>query len=288
VVLTLVLALFAGFNFRSDVSRFELRRLAGHSREYQQKMRFLEIYPGLKIVVNFLALLTGLGLAFAAFNQWQFLGLPLALAALGLSFFISRAIRAAEATWVTQHLEWFNKYLAWTEILGRVELGPHEPKVHSQAELAHLVSGIDFMPERERDLIMAAIKLPGVKLADLMTPRRNITFVRDSASLGPKIIDELYSTGQRVFPVVHGDLENTLGVICLDDIATVAKGDQTLREAAQQRPAVVNKDLPLLEALDLLLNQQLRLLLVEDKQGKIVGMVELTTIFETLLGRKLS
>jgi CBS domain containing-hemolysin-like protein len=132
---------------------------------------------------------------------------------------------------------------------------------------------------------MAAAKFPKVKLADVMTPKSDITYVRDTIQLGPKVLDELYATGQKIFPVAHHSLDDAIGVIYLEDITVVAKGEQTLNEATHLRPPVLNQNSTANQALNEMLLQNANLAMISDDAGKIVGMVELRTILETLLGR---
>jgi CBS domain containing-hemolysin-like protein len=158
--------------------------------------------------------------------------------------------------------------------------------LRSKSELARLVAALDFLPPAEANLILAAIKFPEVKLAQVMIPKSKISFIRETAHLGPKVLDELYSTGQKFFPVAQRSLEDTIGVIYLDDIAEVAKGEQTLQEATHLRPPLLRQKQPLIEVLRAMLDQNANLALVADEQGKIIGMVELVAILERLLGKR--
>jgi CBS domain containing-hemolysin-like protein len=150
-----------------------------------------------------------------------------------------------------------------------------------------LVAGLDFLPENERALVEAAVKFPELTIRDVMTPRSKISFIKDSASLGPKVIDELYATQQKIFPVAHGDLEHTLGVILLEEIAEIAKGDQSLKDAARERPMTLPQDQSILETLELMLKQGLKLVYASDGSGKIVGMLEFERVMELLLGQEI-
>lgn len=148
-----------------------------------------------------------------------------------------------------------------------------------------MVASLGFLSAEDKNLLAAALKFPEVKLSQIMIPKSKISFIRETAHLGPKVLDELYATGQKFFPVAHHSLEDTVGVIYLENIAEVAKGEQTLQEATHLRPPILSQKQSLAEVLRLMLNQNANLALVADEQGKIVGAVELLAILEVLLGR---
>ncbi|MDR3125956.1 MAG: CBS domain-containing protein [Candidatus Nomurabacteria bacterium] len=157
-------------------------------------------------------------------------------------------------------------------------------QIGSLRDLTRLISEARVVSESDKKLILAAIKFPRVKLADIMTPKTDITFVRDSIHLGPKVLDELYATGQKIFPVAHASLDDAIGVIYLEDITEVAKGEQTLSQATHLRPPVLSQKLSASQALVEMLKNNANLAMVGDGDGKIIGMVELRTILEVLLG----
>jgi CBS domain containing-hemolysin-like protein len=117
-----------------------------------------------------------------------------------------------------------------------------------------------------------------------MTPKSDITYVRDTIQLGPKVLDELYATGQKIFPVAHRSLDDAIGVIFLEDITEVAKGEQTLSQATHLRPPVLTQSSTANQALAEMLKNNANLAMVSDDASKIIGMIELRTILETLLG----
>lgn len=284
LILTAAMAVLMAFHFGSEVSKFELKRLAQHSKQYQHQLQFLEIYPGLKILTEILVWMLAVLLTYTALIWCGPLGILLALGLIGLSYLLSRAIRLKEEEIIGRNLVWLIKYFGWAKLFRNGNFGWETPRPHSRAELAHLVAEVDFMPLEERDLIRAAIKFPELKISDIMTPRSKIYFLKDTASLGPKVIDELYATTQKIFPVAHGDLENTLGVVWLEDIAVIAKGDQTLKDAARERPAVLEQSQPVWAALRKMLDEDNKVVFAKTASGKIVGMLELDVVIELLLG----
>jgi CBS domain containing-hemolysin-like protein len=174
--------------------------------------------------------------------------------------------------------EVFRKFLFWVV----------SKNLHSRRDLVKIISTTTAIPNSDKQLILSAAKFPWVKLTDIMTPKSEISFVRDTIQLGPKVLDELYATGQKIFPVAHRSLDDAIGVIYLEDITIVAKGEQTLSQATHLRPPVLAQELSANEALVEMLLNNANLAMVSDSNDKIIGIIELVRIFETLLGRKLS
>jgi CBS domain containing-hemolysin-like protein len=79
-------------------------------------------------------------------------------------------------------------------------------------------------------------------------------------------------------------LDDAIGVIYLEDITEVAKGEQSLSQATHLRPPILRQDLSANQALIEMLSGSANLAMVSDDAGKTVGLVELRTILEALLG----
>jgi CBS domain containing-hemolysin-like protein len=160
-----------------------------------------------------------------------------------------------------------------------------ERNIHSKADIVEIVGNTSVLPKSDKALVLSALKFPEVELTSIMIPKAKIAYIRETAHLGPKVLDELYATGQKVFPVAHSSLDDTVGVIFLADITEVAKGEQTLQQATHLRPPVLQQNLPINQVLAQMLEQNANLALVADAGDQIIGMVELPALLETLFGR---
>lgn len=160
-----------------------------------------------------------------------------------------------------------------------------ERNIHSKADIVKIITDTDVLKQNDKDLVLSALKFPEVKLSKVMIPRSEITFIRETAHLGPKVLDELYATGQKIFPVAHSSLEDAVGIIYLEDITEVAKGEQTLQQATHLRPPVLEQSLSVSDILSEMLDNNANLVLISDSNRKIVGMVELSNILAALVGK---
>jgi Hemolysins and related proteins containing CBS domains len=160
-----------------------------------------------------------------------------------------------------------------------------ERNIHSKTDIIEIISKTKILKQSDKQLALSALSFSETKLSSVMIPKNKITFIRETAHLGPKVLDELYSTGQKIFPIAHKSLEDTVGVIYLEDITEVAKGEQTLQQATHLRPPIISQNMPVNDVLFEMLSKNASLVLVEDIDNKIVGMVELSTILSKLLGK---
>jgi len=176
----------------------------------------------------------------------------------------------------------FNEFYAGAKESSR-QRGLQNVQIKTRSELAALIDRLEFLNSAEKSLVIAALKFPRRKLTNVMTPADQISFVRDKVELTPKVIDQLYATGQKIFPIVHANLDDTVGVIFLEEIAEIARGEQSLQDAAHAKPPVSGASDSLISVLDLLLMHQSQVALVSDGHH-IVGMLELGTILDLLLG----
>ena len=160
-----------------------------------------------------------------------------------------------------------------------------ERNINSKTDIIEIIKKANILKDSDKKLVLSALSFPEVKLSKVMIPKSEITFIRETAHLGPKVLDELYSTGQKIFPVAHSSLEDAVGVIYLEDITEVAKGEQTLQQATHLRPPVVEQSSSVSEVLTEMLDKNASLVLVSDSNKKITGMVELSSVLEVLLGK---
>ena len=149
-----------------------------------------------------------------------------------------------------------------------------------------MVASADFIDEADKNLLSGAVRLPEVKLTDIMTRRNQIVFVNDQEVVGPKLIDELHSSGHRIFPVVSGDLDKVVGTLYLDDVAVVAGTNRALVDAMRPSPPSVSRGQSLLSVLSYLVKQNTTIAVVTDDKGTTVGLITLGDIVSVLSGGK--
>ncbi|MCL2451750.1 CBS domain-containing protein [Candidatus Saccharibacteria bacterium] len=282
VLVGLILLVLLAFRFRPDKSRFEINRLAEHSAKYKSLAKFLDIYLGLMVLVRILALMNAILLViFAAFSWGLFGGGAIAFAVILVIWFLGSVLHGAAETLIGKHLGFFNRYLTWTSVLGRLSLISDEPRISSEHELMHLVKKGDFLDDQTKILLEKALAFRDQTVDQVMTPRDHIEFLQTKDALTPKLLDELYSGGHKIFPVVQGNLDRTVGLLYLDDVLPIEQHEKNLSQTMRKCPPPIETGAPLGTALNQMCEYHSTTLLVV-KNEKIVGMVTLKDITRRL------
>lgn len=277
-----VLVCLLAFRFQTEQSRFEINSLAEHNKKYRHLARFLDIYPGLLIFIHVLALVVSIlltGLSVTAWGVWG--GGAIAFGAILLSWLLGRMLHGVAASLIDSHLEFLNRYFAWTEVLGKLVIVGDEPHIGSEAELMHLINSGDFLDDNSKSLIKNAIDFKEKPIKSVMTPRSNIGFIHSRDSLTPKLIDELFSSGYKIFPVINGSIDHTVGFLYLDDVLPIDQHEKILADVIRKMPPLIDQTAPLEAGLRQMAEYHSSVLLVE-KSGKVVGLVTMTDIIRAL------
>jgi predicted transcriptional regulator len=270
------------FRFEADESRFEINRLAEHGAKYKTLARFLDIYPGLMILVRTVALIDAILLTIFAANSWGILGGGVvAFAAILLAWLLGRMLHGVAETLISKRLGFFNKYFAWTGVLGRLVVVGDEPNIGSEHELLHLVERGDFLDDQTKILLKNTLAFRDQTVDKIMTPRDRIAFLHAKDALTPKLLDELFTSGHKIFPVVQGSLDHTIGLLYLDDVLPVEQDEKVLTETMRKCPPSIETGAPLEAALNQICEYHATVLLVA-KGDKMIGLVALKDIIRHL------
>ena len=184
------------------------------------------------------------------------------------------------------------QFLTWLAVKLEKYLPPRpapKPKPYVPQNQKELVSLLKRTPKSvlshcEREIIAAAMSFNETPVAEIMLPRSDITFVRESDVLGPLMLDKLYQSGYAHFPVVDAK-QCIIGVL-----HTQALNSLEIRETDQARkfldPNVyyVREDYSLEQALAAFLRTNCYFFLVINHDAKVVGLLTFESLVEFLLG----
>lgn len=277
-----ILAILLSFSFKPQQSRYEINRRAEHERKFKNLARFLEILPGLKLIVAILALADAILLTiFAALDFGVFGGGALALAAIVLAWLLGRALRSVANSLIGAHVEFFNKYFAWAKPLGHLAAAGDEPRIGSENELVHIIREGDFLDDGAKNLVENALNFRDKTVRAIMTPRDQIAFLHAKDPLTPKLLDDLFNSGHKIFPVVQNGLDHAVGLLYLDDVLPVEQEEKILTEAMRKCPPPIDVDAPLESALRQMCEYHSTALLAT-RDGKIVGLLTLSDLTRAL------
>ena len=278
----LILVVLLAFKFKTSESRFEVDRLAEHSAKYKTLARFLDIYPGLTVLVRALALIDAILLTiFAAFSWGLFGGGLIAFAIILLAWLLAHALHGVAENLIGKHLIFFNKYFAWTTALGRINIMGDEPRIGSEHELVHLIENGDSLDDQTKTLLKNALIFRDQTVGKIMIPRDRIAFVRIRDALTPKLLDELFVSEHKIFPVAQGSLDHTVGLLYLDDVLPIDQEEKVLVKTMRKCPPPISQDAPLESALNQMCEYYSTMLMVVEND-KVVGLITLKDIVRIL------
>jgi putative hemolysin len=138
--------------------------------------------------------------------------------------------------------------------------------------------------ESEREIVKSVFRLADREVGVLMTPRLEIVWLDQSASMEENRLKILENPFSR-FPVVQGGLDNVLGVVRARDLLVQGLSGRPLDLKEKMSPPLfVPENAPAMHLLQLFRKSRPHLALVVDEYGGIQGLVTLNDILESIVG----
>jgi CBS domain containing-hemolysin-like protein len=147
--------------------------------------------------------------------------------------------------------------------------------------------------EQERFITEALADLRDMDIREVMTPRVDVTSLTIPVH-ADDIARAVRTTGHSCFPVVHGDLDDLIGILFVNDIFRVGQEGPALREATDPSPLEISRKvrqayllpetLGVLEALADMRKQRRAVAVVVDEYGGVAGMLTVKDLLEPLVG----
>ncbi len=143
----------------------------------------------------------------------------------------------------------------------------------------------NVLSSSERLKIASAMTFKTTKVKEIMLERPAITFVRETDFMGPLMLDELYRSGFKHFPVLDskGELVGVLHTSSLNSL----KIKETDRAFKYLDPNIyyVRSDYSLEKAFAAFLRTNSYFFIVVDKYNEIVGLLTVEMLISFLLGK---
>lgn len=237
--------------------------------------------------------------AYIAFQQWQLLGLALAIGSaallvlyfgelipLGVAANHGLAIALAIAPVLLILTRVLSPLLIVLSRLSRIRPEQRdavtEAEIRQLAALGHTAGQIEA---HERELIERAFRLDDTKTWEIMIPRVDIFAWQDAKRLA-EIVPELSTVRYSRVPVYGESIDDITGVLYLRDVyQALISGQRDVELSVLARePLVVPASLPLSRLLRNFQNRRIHLAVVVDEYGGTDGVVTLEDVLEELVG----
>ncbi len=173
----------------------------------------------------------------------------------------------------------------WQKLLSKIfkssdDKGMTEEELVSIIEEAEESGDID---ESESNLIKSAIEFNDLEVADIFTPRIDITALTADADC-ETVEKQFTESGYSRIPVYDGDLDNIIGILYHKDYY-MSDFDKSEPITKILKPVIyVTKTQKINEVLKDLQEKQLHLAIVTDEYGSTAGIVTLEDIIEEIVG----
>jgi magnesium and cobalt transporter len=151
----------------------------------------------------------------------------------------------------------------------------------------------DDASEQERIILDALGDLRDMDIREVMTPRVDVTALTIPVQ-SDDIARAVRTTGHSCFPVVHGDLDDLIGILFVNDIFRAGQDGPALRDATDPSPLEISRKvrqpyllpetLGVLEALADMRKHRRAVAIVVDEYGGVAGILTVKDLLEPLVG----
>ncbi len=157
----------------------------------------------------------------------------------------------------------------------------------SMEELRMLVlEAGNFLPRKHQKMMLNLVDIERIAVNDVMVPRNQIEMLDLNAP--PAVLrQQLATCHHTLLPVHEGELDNIVGILHVRRILALLQREEfhaaDVRELLQE-PYFIPSDTTLLSQLQQFQERQLRLGLIVDEYGELLGLVTLENILEEIVG----
>ncbi len=168
-------------------------------------------------------------------------------------------------------------------------LGLHRTRAEdvTEEELQSLIvegEKAGVIEEEEREMIQGVMRLGDRSVKAIMTPRTEVIWL-DPNTPREEMLKEITDSGHSRFPVADGDADNVVGVVQTKELfAHLARTGTIDLKAVMHLPAFVPETMPVLKLLEAMRGNPVRMVMVSDEYGAVLGLVTAADLLESIAG----
>jgi putative hemolysin len=138
--------------------------------------------------------------------------------------------------------------------------------------------------EEERDMIQSVMRLGDRSVKAIMTPRTEVIWL-DPETSREELLKEIVDSGHSRFPVANGDADKIVGVVQTKELlAHLAQTGNIDLRAVMHPPVFVPETMPVLKLLEAMRGNPVRMVIVSDEYGGVLGLVTAADLLESIAG----
>jgi len=138
--------------------------------------------------------------------------------------------------------------------------------------------------EEERDMIQSVMRLGDRSVKAIMTPRTEVIWL-DPESPRDELLKEITDSGHSRFPVANGDADEIVGIVQTKELfAHLARTGAVDLKAVMHPPQFVPETMPVLKMLEAMRGNPVRMVIVSDEYGAVLGLVTAADLLESIAG----
>jgi len=155
----------------------------------------------------------------------------------------------------------------------------------SEEEIKYLVTEQPSLLDEEKRMIHEIFDLGDTVAREIMTPRVDIISIEDTATVG-QTINRMRGTGYSRIPVIHGSLDQIVGIVMLKDLLAPLADDRAEEPVADymRQALCVPETKDILPLLGEMQTSHQQIVLVVDEYGGTAGIISAEDIVEEIVG----
>lgn len=173
-------------------------------------------------------------------------------------------------------------------------IGEQDRILHTRAELGMLISEHKIADESELDedeveIIQSALQLSEKTVKDILQPIKSVYWLKDTAMLDAKTVDEITKRGFSRVPVFNKSLTECKGVLLMKDMVDIDFDDNPRPVTAF--PLHKTRLIGSRTALDTMFRKLTTIrshLIPIEKNGKIIGIITVEDLIEEIIGHEIA
>jgi putative hemolysin len=162
-----------------------------------------------------------------------------------------------------------------------------EDRPSTEDEIKNLIEGTDeeALEKEEREIIRSVFEFGETVAREIMTPRIDISGIKDSLTI-EECIELVKESRHSRFPVYHENIDDVIGLVHVKELLKLMTSDEGKNPISQLAKKIeyVPETMPLNDLLQLMKKSRSQMVLVVDEYGGTEGLVTMEDVIEELVG----